>query len=61
MASDEAIIQLTPIITPVPGECVRCGFDALVHVTLNHLTSQGVSTLSESTICGRCADDEEQP
>lgn len=55
MATRNAIIRLTVTQEPVEGECPSCQFDALVRVRAHHLTVNGVTTLADRTLCGRCA------
>lgn len=51
-------IRLTVIQEQVEGECPSCQFDALVRVRAYHLTVNGVTTLADRTLCGRCAAEE---
>lgn len=60
MATRTLTIRLEVKQEPVDGECSSCGFDALVRVRAYHLTTSGVTTLADRTLCGRCAA-EEQP
>ena len=60
MATRNVTIRLDVKQDSVDGECPSCGFDALLHVRAYHLTTSGVTTLADRTLCGRCAA-EEQP
>ena len=60
MATRNVTIRLDVKQDSVDGECPSCGFDALLRVRAYHLTTSGVTTLADLTLCGRCAA-EEQP
>lgn len=57
VSEKHAIIKLTPMITDVDGECPGCGFESLRRIRMYHVTSSGVGTLADRTICGRCIND----
>ena len=58
MATRNVIIRLEVKQDPVDGECPSCGFDAMLRVRAYHLTSSGVTTLADRTLCVRCAAEE---
>ena len=53
-------IRLTVIPEPIDSDCPDCGYAALIRIRAYHLTINGVTTLADRTLCGRCAA-EEQP
>lgn len=55
VAIASAVIQLTPIVQPVEGECPACRFDALVYLRVYHLSERGASLLAGRIQCARCA------
>lgn len=47
--------SLTPLIERVTGDCPTCGFAALQHIRVYHLSPTGVTMIGERLNCGRCA------
>lgn len=60
MATRTVTIRLDVIQDSVDSDCPDCGYAALIRIRAYHLTSSGVSTLADRTLCARCAAEEQR-